>query len=121
MKQQIVHAKIVLADRILEDGVCCFENGCIGYVGTESQADAETVLDAKGCWLLHNIPDVWQEKIVKTHPHAKPLELQKQLILATTQPGDTVLDPAAGGYSVLEACRQTGRDFIGGDIAYGED
>jgi len=76
---------------------------------------------AKGCWLLHNIPDVWQEKIVKTHPHAKPLELQKQLILATTQPGDTVLDPAAGGYSVLEACRQTGRDFIGGDIAYGED
>ena len=58
MKQQIVHAKIVLADRILEDGVCCFENGCIGYVGTESQADAETVLDAKGCWLLPGFIDI---------------------------------------------------------------
>ena len=58
MKQQIIHAKIVLADRILEDGVCCFENGCIGYVGTESQADAETVLDAKGCWLLPGFIDI---------------------------------------------------------------
>ena len=29
MKQQIMHANIVLADAILEDGVCCFENGNI--------------------------------------------------------------------------------------------
>ena len=76
---------------------------------------------AKGCWTLHTIPDVWDEKIVKTHPHSKPVGLQKQLILATTQPGDIVLDPAAGGYSVQEACRQAKREFIGGDIAYGED
>ena len=76
---------------------------------------------AKDCWLLHTIPDVWDEKIIKTHPHSKPVGLQTQLILATTRPGDVVLDPAAGGYSVLEACRAAGRDFIGGDIAYGED
>ena len=74
---------------------------------------------AKNCWTVHNIPDVWTEKIVKTHPHSKPVALQKALILATTQAGDTVLDPAAGGYSVLEACREAGRDFIGGDIVYG--
>lgn len=78
-------------------------------------------LRAKGCWTVHTIPDVWTEKIVKTHPHSKPVSLQRELILATTAPGDTVLDPAAGGYSVLEACRETGRDFIGGDIVYGED
>ena len=76
---------------------------------------------AKGCWLLHNIPDVWQEKVIKTHAHSKPLELQKQLILSVTHPGGVVCDPAAGGYSVLEACRQTGRVFIGGDILYGDD
>lgn len=76
---------------------------------------------AKGCWTLHNIPDVWVEKIVKNHPHAKPMGLQRQLILATTKPGDVVLDPAAGGYSVMTACREADRDFIGGDIAYGED
>ena len=76
---------------------------------------------AKGCWMLHNIPDVWLEKIVKNHPHAKPVGLQRQLILATVKEGEVVLDPAAGGYSVLDACRQVGRDFIGGDIAYGEN
>ena len=71
-------------------------------------------------WKLHNIPDVWEEKVEKNHPHAKPVHLQKKLILATTDEGDWICDPAAGGYSVLEACRETGRNFIGGDIAFGE-
>ena len=75
---------------------------------------------AKGCWTLHNIPDVWQEKVIKTHPHSKPIELQKQLILATTNEGDYVLDPASGGYSVFECCKQTNRNFIGCDIEFGE-
>ena len=76
---------------------------------------------AKSTWSLHNIPDVWCEKIVqKNHTHSKPIELQKQLILATTNEGDVVCDPAAGGYSVFEACRQTNRNFIGGDIQFGE-
>ena len=76
---------------------------------------------AKGCWNDHGIPDVWEEKTPKIHPHSKPIELQKRLIAATTQDGDYVLDPASGGYSVYEACKALGRDFIGGDIEYGED
>ena len=76
---------------------------------------------AKGYWNIHNIPDVWMEKVVKTHPHSKPIELQKQLILATTSEGDWVLDPASGGYSVFSACEGLNRNFIGGDIEYGED
>ncbi len=75
---------------------------------------------AKSTWVLHNIPDVWDEKVTKTHPHSKPVELQKQLILATTKEGDFVCDPAAGGYSVFEACKQLKRNFIGGDIEFGE-
>lgn len=75
---------------------------------------------AKGCWNDHAIPDVWSEKVEKVHPHSKPIELQKRLILATTKEGDAVLDPASGGFSVLEACKETGRDFIGGDILFGE-
>jgi len=58
MKQQIVHANLVLADRILPDGVCCFENGKICYVGQQAQPDAETVLDAKGAWLLPGFIDI---------------------------------------------------------------
>ncbi|MCM1022800.1 MAG: site-specific DNA-methyltransferase [Prevotella sp.] len=76
---------------------------------------------AKATWTIHNIPDVWDEKTPKTHAHSKPVELQKRLILATTDDGDFVCDPAAGGYSVFEACKQTGRNFIGGDIEYGEN
>jgi site-specific DNA-methyltransferase (adenine-specific) len=76
---------------------------------------------AKNCWTSHSIPDVWLEKITKTHPHSKPIELQKVLILATTKEGDWVLDPAAGSFSVLTACEGTGRNFIGGDILFGDD
>lgn len=74
---------------------------------------------AKATWTIHNIPDVWEEKIKdKSHPHSKPIELQKQLILATTSEGDYVLDPAAGGYSVLKACEKLKRIFIGCDLVF---
>lgn len=76
---------------------------------------------AKDVWKSHSIPDVWTEKVVKTHPHSKPINLQKTLIEATSNEGDLILDPAAGGYSVFEACKIINRNFIGGDIEYGED
>lgn len=76
---------------------------------------------AKGVWVDHSIPDVWEEKTPKVHPHSKPIDLQKRLIEATTKKGDYVLDPASGGYSVFEACKMAERNFIGGDIEYGED
>ncbi len=75
---------------------------------------------AKSCWKDHTMPDVWKEKVQKIHPHSKPYELQKRLIAATTIEGDTILDPAAGGFSVLNACVELERKFIGGDIEYGE-
>ena len=77
-------------------------------------------IKAKSTWTLHNIPDIWSEKVSKTHPHSKPIELQKQLILATSNEQDYILDPASGGYSVFEACKLTNRNFIGGDIQFGE-
>lgn len=76
---------------------------------------------AKSTWVLHNIPDVWAEKLTaKPHTHSKPIEMQKQLILATTQEQDVVLDPASGGYSVFEACQLTNRNFLGCDLTFGE-
>lgn len=76
-------------------------------------------IKAKSTWTIHNIPDVWEEKVIKTHTHSKPVELQRQLILATTQENDYVLDPASGGYSVFEACRSINRNFVGCDIEFG--
>lgn len=76
---------------------------------------------AKGVWAAHDIPDVWEEKASGRHPHSKPVGLQGRLIEAVTNPGDVVVDPAAGGYSVLEACRLSGRRFLGGDLVCGAE
>ena len=81
-------------------------------------------IKAKETWSIHNIPDIWPEKITKSgtdHPHLKPLDMQEKLMLATTEPGDTVIDPASGGYSVFKIAKKNNRVFIGGDIEYGKD
>ena len=71
---------------------------------------------AKGVWRVHDIPDVIEEKLARRSAHGKPVELQRRLIEALTNPNDIVLDPAAGTYSVLDACRWAGRRFLGCDI-----
>ncbi len=72
---------------------------------------------AKGVWCLHTIPDVWSEKIKdKNHTHSKPIELQKKLIEAVTNRGDVVVDPAAGGFSVMKSALDMGRNFLGCDL-----
>lgn len=74
-------------------------------------------LKAKGYWTRHDIPDVWVEKIAdKKHPHQKPFMLQKNLIDAVSSEGDYILDPCAGSYSVMDACKDISRNFIGGDL-----
>ena len=72
---------------------------------------------AKGVWTLHDIPDLWRELAERgRHAHRKPVDLQAKLIAAVSNPGDVVIDPAAGSFSVLEACQQQGRRFLGCDI-----
>jgi site-specific DNA-methyltransferase (adenine-specific) len=72
---------------------------------------------AKGIWTIHNIPDVWEEKVnTTTHPHSKPIELQKTLIRSISNDNDIILDPAMGSGSVFTACSSTNRVFIGSDI-----
>lgn len=72
---------------------------------------------AKHVWQDHRIPDVWAEKVrKKKHAHSKPVGLQQRLIECVTTKGGIVLDPAAGGYSVLDACKNAGRAFIGCDL-----
>jgi site-specific DNA-methyltransferase (adenine-specific) len=55
------------------------------------------------------------------HPHVKPIGLITRLIGAITQPGDLVVDPAAGSFNVMHAACELGRQFVGCDIAWSED
>ncbi|RDS85904.1 DNA methyltransferase [Dyella psychrodurans] len=77
----------------------------------------KTPVRAKGVWTNHSIPDVWHEQVERGgHTHSKPIRLQQALIQATTRMGDLVVDPCAGGFSVLEAAEGTGRRFLGADL-----
>ena len=51
-----------------------------------------------------------------SHPHRKPIELVAEIVLAVTEPGDIVVDPAAGSFVVLAAALGCGRRFLGTDI-----
>jgi site-specific DNA-methyltransferase (adenine-specific) len=93
-------------------------------------------LAARATWRTKPmIPDVWtnereaaarlyyskeERTILKKpeglHPHAKPEGLQRRIIEATTRRGDVVVDPAAGGYSVMRSALAAGRHFLGCDL-----
>jgi site-specific DNA-methyltransferase (adenine-specific) len=107
--------------------VMTWDKGKIG-MGYRTRRKAEYLIifqkspkRAKGAWLVHDIPDVWLEKIKLNHPHSKPVQLQSALINATTKEGDLVLDPASGGFSVFSACKILNRNFIGCDLEVKEE
>lgn len=50
------------------------------------------------------------------HPTQKPEGIYERIILASSNEGDTVLDPFLGSGTLLRVCQQTGRQGIGIDI-----
>jgi len=50
------------------------------------------------------------------HPTQKPEELFRKLILASSNPGETVLDPFSGSGTTLVAAEQLGRRWLGCDL-----
>lgn len=72
---------------------------------------------AKGVWKIHTITDVTRERVSqREHPHAKPVDLQSELLAAVSHEGDFVIDPAAGSFSVLQAALNRQRNFLGCDL-----
>lgn len=57
MTTQITGARIVLPDRILDNGVCRFTDGIIDYIGEDPQ-EADVTVDAKGAYLLPGFIDI---------------------------------------------------------------
>lgn len=50
------------------------------------------------------------------HPTIKPLDIIKNLIINSSNEGDTILDPFMGSGTTGVACKKLGRDFIGIEI-----
>jgi len=47
------------------------------------------------------------------HPTQKPEELIRKLVLASSNPGELVVDPFAGSGTTLAVCEETGRKWLG--------
>jgi len=67
--------------------------------------------------------NVWQISRVRyrmteyeTHPTQKPIALLKRIILASSNPGDLVLDPFSGTFTTSFVAKQLGRCSIGIEI-----
>lgn len=74
-------------------------------------------IKAKGVWKDRSIADIRQWRPDRAaHPHAKPVDLQGDLMVAVSNEGDYVIDPAAGSFSVMEAAKNRGRTFLGCDL-----
>lgn len=66
--------------------------------------------------------DIWsiitpsrEEKKYGKHPTQKPIALLERIILASSDPGDTILDPFTGSSTTGVAAIKQGRSFIGID------
>ena len=57
-----------------------------------------------------------KDKQNSQHPHEKPSDLLRQLIEATTEPGNVVVDPFCGTGNVLLEAYSLGRDFFGVEL-----
>jgi site-specific DNA-methyltransferase (adenine-specific) len=68
----------------------------------------------RSVWSL-NTPKPIEKKFGK-HPTQKPSDLLKRIVLASTNKGDTVLDPFTGSSTTGLASYLYGRKFIGIDL-----
>lgn len=67
------------------------------------------------------ITDVWDDidfySEVRYHPTQKPQEILNRMIIASSNPGDLILDPFMGGGSTAVSCIDNDRKYIGFEIA----
>jgi len=65
----------------------------------------------KSVWPI--LPPATQEKEFGKHPTQKPLELLRRILLASSNPGDLILDPFMGSGTTGVAAVQLKRKFVG--------
>lgn len=65
----------------------------------------------RSVWAIHTTPR--EEKQMGRHPTQKPLKLMERIVVASSNPGDIILDPFCGSGTTGVAAIKHGRIFIG--------
>ena len=89
------------------------------YKNTTDKRIAKRIAEGKEArlydwWEINQVKNVSKKE--NPHPCPIPYELAKRIILITTKPGDLVIDPFAGGGTVLKAAKDTRRNWLGFEI-----
>jgi DNA modification methylase len=94
--------------------------GIIDYGG----GMAEFHEDESGVYNLVNARDIWEIPYINSqakerlgYPTQKPEALLERIIKASSNKGDLVLDPMAGGGTTLAVAQKLGRKWIGIDVS----
>ncbi len=67
-------------------------------------------------WEINQVKNVSKNKTGNPHPCPIPYELAERLVLLSSKPGDTIIDPFAGSGTILLAAKNLGRNYIGFEI-----
>ncbi len=67
-------------------------------------------------WDVPQTKNVSKEKTGNPHPCPIPEEIARRIILTTTVPGGTIVDPFAGSGTILRVAKELGRTYIGFEI-----
>ena len=78
----------------------------------ETGADNYRLTCPSNIWTDLVVP-FWSMKENTAHPTQKPEKLLAKLILASSNPGDIVIDPFSGSGSTLVVAKKLGRQFVG--------
>lgn len=97
----------------------------IPYAAPELQYVGRTREEAEKRIAEGQVPtDVWSMSIVGTaskerigYPNQKPIKLIRRAIVASSNPGDIVIDPFVGSGSTADAALSSGRRFIVNDLS----
>lgn len=65
-------------------------------------------------WIFRNVKHNHEEETI--HPCQFPEDMIARIVLATTNPGDLVLDPYMGAGTVAVVARDTGRSYLGAEM-----
>lgn len=101
----------------------CWDKISFGMGSGYRRQEEYIIVASKGhpkAFNLKNVGSVIRCKRVtngdREHPHEKPQDLLRTLIENSTKPGEKVLDCFMGSGSTAEACKVTGRGFVGVEL-----